>query len=58
MAVRHLFRYFTWLLTAFADMPAYELYVDFLRRGSFEIGGKQLRVVVGKDRNTIRVVNL
>lgn len=58
MAVRHLFRYHTWLLTAFADMPAYELYVDSLRRGAFEREGKQLRVIIGKDRNAVKVVNL
>lgn len=39
-------------------MPAYELYVDTLRRGALKEKGKQLRVVIGKDRNTSKVVNL
>ncbi|RPB03223.1 P-loop containing nucleoside triphosphate hydrolase protein [Choiromyces venosus 120613-1] len=39
-------------------MPAYELYIDDLRRGSFKAKGKQLRVVIGKDRNIVKVVNL
>ncbi|CUS09533.1 unnamed protein product [Tuber aestivum] len=39
-------------------MPAYELYIDNLRRGSFGAKGKQLRVVIGKDRNIVRIANL
>jgi len=39
-------------------MPAYELYIDNLRQGSFEEKGKQLRVVIGKDRNVVKVVNI
>lgn len=34
-----------------ADYPAYELYTDVLRNGIFSgEEGKQLRMVVGKDR--------
>lgn len=39
-------------------MPGYELYTDNLRQGSFKVEGKQLRVVIGKDRNISRVMNL
>jgi D-glycerate 3-kinase len=39
------------------DYPAYELYTDTLRKGVFEDGGRQLRLVVGKDRR-VQVVEI
>ena len=33
-----------------SDYPAYELYTDVLRRGIFHQTGKQLRLVVDKNR--------
>lgn len=39
-----------------ADYPAYELYTDVLRNGIFGgEKGKQLRLVVGKDRKVKEV---
>ena len=43
-------------LTSVPDYPAYELYTDVLRQGIFpEEKGKQLRLVVGKDRKVQEV---
>ncbi|PWW74007.1 P-loop containing nucleoside triphosphate hydrolase protein [Tuber magnatum] len=39
-------------------MPAYELYIDNLRRGCFKAKGRQLRLVIGKDRNIVEIANL
>jgi D-glycerate 3-kinase len=39
-------------------MPAYELYVPNLRKGAFTEKGRQLRVVIGKDREVVKVVEL
>ena len=44
------------LTRSFADYPAYELYTDVLRDGIFsDEKGKQLRMVVGKDRKVKEV---
>lgn len=54
------------LLIDSADMPAYELYVESLRKGIFGVeagdeecegphGNRQLRVVIGRQRNIIQV---
>lgn len=44
------------LLTRHPDYPAYELYTDVLRSGIFGgEKGKQLRMVVGKDRRVKEV---
>ncbi|KAL7276100.1 hypothetical protein RUND412_000918 [Rhizina undulata] len=47
-------------VVAFVDgyMPAYELYVESLREGAIKEKGKKLRVVIGKDRNVSKLVNL
>lgn len=37
------------------DYPAYELYTDVLRKGIFDEPGKQLRLVVGRDRKVKEV---
>lgn len=43
----------------FPDYPCYELYTDVLREGIFgDEKGKQLRLVVGKDRRVKQVVKL
>jgi D-glycerate 3-kinase len=41
-----------------ADMPAYELYVPALRGGAFRETGRQLRVVIGREREAVKVVEL
>jgi D-glycerate 3-kinase len=41
-----------------ADMPGYELYVENLRKGAFEEKGRQLRVVIGKQREIVKVEEL
>jgi D-glycerate 3-kinase len=46
------------VLTVKADYPAYELYTEVLRNGIFEERGKQLRLVVGKDRKVKEVHRL
>ncbi|KAH0544304.1 hypothetical protein FGG08_001567 [Glutinoglossum americanum] len=38
--------------------PAYELFSDALRRGVFEGKGKQLRIIVGKDRRANQIIKL
>ena len=41
------------------DYPSYELYTDELRKGTFASdAGRQLRLVVGKDRRVKEVVRL
>lgn len=43
----------------FTDYPAYELYTDRLRAGVFgSDSGKQLRLVVGKDRKVRDAIQL
>lgn len=37
------------------DYPAYELYTDVLRKGIFHQTGKQLRLVVNKQRKVEEV---
>jgi D-glycerate 3-kinase len=45
------------VLTSMTDYPAYELYTDVLRQGIFPgEKGKQLRLVVGKDRRVKKVM--
>lgn len=43
-----------------ADYPAYELYTKTLRAGIFSEGGstrgRQLRLVVGRDRKVVEVI--
>lgn len=47
------------LLTRRLDYPAYELYTDVLRNGIFpREKGKQLRMVVGKDRRVKEVYRI
>jgi hypothetical protein len=43
------------LLTSYTDYPAYELYTDVLRKGIFHQTGKQLRLVVNKQRRVEEV---
>jgi len=43
------------LLISCADYPAYELYTDVLRKGIFHQTGKQLRLVVNKQRRVEEV---
>jgi len=40
------------------DMPAYELYVPALRRGVFGEKGRQLRVVIGREREVVGVAEV
>ena len=41
------------------DYPSYELYTDLLRKGIWGgVQGKQLRLVVGKDRKVKEVVEI
>ena len=41
------------------DYPSYELYTDELRNGAFtNEPGRQLRLVVGKDRKVRKVVRM
>lgn len=41
------------------DYPSYELYTDHLRNGIWGgVQGKQLRLVVGKDRKVKKVVEM
>jgi D-glycerate 3-kinase len=44
-------------LTA-TDYPAYELYTDVLRKGIYPEKGRQLRLMVGKDRRVKEVIRL
>jgi hypothetical protein len=37
-------------LTPKTDYPAYELYTEALRKGIFPNKGRQMKLVVGKDR--------
>jgi D-glycerate 3-kinase len=46
----------SWLTTA--DYPAYELYTEVLRNGIYPEPGRQLRLIVGKDRRVKDVVRL
>ncbi|KAF8545029.1 P-loop containing nucleoside triphosphate hydrolase protein [Trichophaea hybrida] len=39
-------------------MPGYELYVENLRKGAFKEKGRQLRVVIGRERETVKVEEL
>ena len=41
-----------------ADYPAYELYTDVLRKGIYPEKGRQLRLMVGKDRRVEEVTML
>ena len=40
------------------DYPAYELYTEVLRHGIYPEPGRQLRLVVGKDRRVNDVIRL
>ena len=40
------------------DYPAYELYTEVLRKGIYPEQGRQLRLVVGKDRKVKDVIRL
>lgn len=40
------------------DYPAYELYTDVLRDGIYPEKGRQLRLMVGKDRRVKEVIRL
>jgi D-glycerate 3-kinase len=40
------------------DYPAYELYTEVLRNGIYPEPGRQLRLVVGKDRRVKDVIRL
>jgi len=40
------------------DMPAYELYVPALRNGAFKEEGRQLRVIIGREREVLEVVEV
>lgn len=40
------------------DYPAYELYTEVLRKGIYPEPGRQLRLVVGKDRKVKDVIRL
>lgn len=40
------------------DYPAYELYTEVLRKGIYPEPGRQLRLVVGKDRRVKDVIRL
>ncbi len=41
------------------DYPSYELYIDLLRKGIWDgAKGKQLRLIVGKDRKVKEVEEL
>jgi D-glycerate 3-kinase len=42
----------------FTDYPAYELYTEVLRKGIYPESGRQLRLVVGKDRRVKDVIRL
>lgn len=46
-----------WPLTVL-DYPAYELYTEVLRKGIYPEAGRQLRLVVGKDRRVKEVIGL
>lgn len=46
-----------YLLTT-VDYPAYELYTEVLRNGIYPEPGRQLRLVVGKDRRVKDVIRL
>jgi D-glycerate 3-kinase len=41
-----------------ADYPAYELYTDVLRKGIYPEKGRQLRLIVGKDRRVKEVIRM
>ena len=43
------------ILLTYTDYPAYELYTDVLRKGLFHQTGKQLRLVVNKQRRVEEV---
>lgn len=40
------------------DMPAYELYVSALRQGAFKERGRHLKVVIGRGREVVEVVEM
>jgi D-glycerate 3-kinase len=40
------------------DYPAYELYTEVLRNGIYPEPGRQLRLVVGKNRRVKEVIRL
>ena len=40
------------------DYPAYELYTEVLRKGIYPEPGRQLRLMVGKDRRVKDVIRL
>jgi D-glycerate 3-kinase len=40
------------------DYPAYELYTDVLRKGIYPEKGRQLRLMVGKDRRVKEVIRM
>ncbi|KAI5845367.1 P-loop containing nucleoside triphosphate hydrolase protein [Tricharina praecox] len=47
-------------VVAFVDgyMPAYELYVSALRQGAFKERGRHLKVVIGRGREVVEVVEM
>jgi len=49
----------TWCMLTERDYPAYELYTEVLRAGVFgHHSGRQLRLVVGRDRRVKKVISL
>jgi D-glycerate 3-kinase len=46
------------ILLIILDYPAYELYTEVLRNGIYPEPGRQLRLVVGKDRRVKDVIRL
>ena len=55
VSIRDLTKFRSILLTSYIDYPAYELYTDVLRKGIFHQTGKQLRLVVNKQRRVEEV---
>jgi hypothetical protein len=46
------------VILTFPDYPAYELYTQVLKNGIYPEPGRQLRLVVGKDRRVKDVIRL
>ena len=46
------------LVLTHIDYPAYELYTEVLRKGIYPESGRQLRLVVGKERRVKDVIRL
>jgi D-glycerate 3-kinase len=40
------------------DYPAYELYTNVLRKGIYPEKGRQLRLIVGKERRVKEVIRM